>query len=191
MRRKGALILTGLMFTAGLLACGSEAVTENAAIPEVTESTEISTEPVTEEPEEKEEFSATTLSTEEEIKAFIQGDWRLYDTGKNQEFASISFAPDGSFKFERDFDKTTCEGKLSFEKMYAGESDAPDYYLLSATGESRGIFYICSAGDTDYLELEETGNGDSFVMAEKNGPARSLSKNLSFGPVPRVKLPKI
>lgn len=185
MRRKVVLSLIGLTLMTGLAACGKEPVTENAAVPEVTESVEATTEAVTAEPEEKEEeFSATTLSTEEEIMAFIGGDWRLYDTGKNQEFASISFAPDGSFKFERDFDKTTCEGKLSFEKMYAGESDAPDYYLLSATGESRGIFYICSAGDTDYLELEETGNGDSFVMAEifRNGPYEGPSyENINRG----------
>ena len=175
MKKRTALILTAMAVTIGLFGCGKEPAAK-------TESTEVKTE--------TEEFSATSLSNEEEILSFIQGDWRFYDVDKNEEFASISFGADGSFSFEREFDKTTCEGNISFKKTYAGESDAPDDYLVSVTdvkvGESTdtgysniddrstsgGIFYICSAGDTDYLKLEEVGNGDSYVMMElfRNGP---------------------
>ncbi|MBP5297806.1 MAG: hypothetical protein J6Z09_01505, partial [Lachnospiraceae bacterium] len=104
MRKKAVIILIGFTFTACLFACGKEPAPEAAASAEITQqSSETPTQIPTDVPDETEEISATTLFSEEEIKDFIKGDWRFYDIGKNEEFASISFSADGSFKFERDF----------------------------------------------------------------------------------------
>ncbi|MBR5944432.1 MAG: hypothetical protein IKZ94_05735 [Lachnospiraceae bacterium] len=186
MKRKTALFIVAAVISTGLLACGKETAKTPSPETEAKEA-EVTVEEVKEEPEVK---LPNKLETEEEIISFLEGEWRFLDIETNEDFATISFDAKGNFKFERDFDKTTLEGDIKFNKMYAGDNDAPDEYTLTATSvnpgessdigyemyedmcESDGIFYITSANGLDYMQMKEVGNGESFIMAEvfRNGP---------------------
>lgn len=118
------------------------------------------------------------LGSQKGIRAYLAGDWALYDRKKDDDFGTLSIQSDGRFEFTRLSDGAKGNGKLIFENSLSKEGEAPDGFrmefddcrklvpegvdLYGDEGTS-GIFHIGTFGNEDDLYLKEIGNGDSVV----------------------------
>ncbi len=119
-------------------------------------------------------------SSEDEIRAFLAGEWTFLNRENGEDFATIAFEEDGTLTFTRLSDHKSCGGQIFFEERYGAEKDTPPAFRLKLTGmrevlpesaldyaededETGGTFHIGCGPDTDYLYLTEIGNGDTMI----------------------------
>ena len=123
------------------------------------------------------------LTDEASIRAFLTGEWGFTDLETGEDYATVTFAEDGSLTFTRLSDQASCTGTIGFERNYTGEEECPDYFNLTLNGiedlvgedlsiepdescDTSGKFYIGSGETEDYLFLNEIGNGDTWISLE-------------------------
>ena len=123
------------------------------------------------------------LSSEDAIRAFLAGEWGFTDLETGEDYATVTFAEDGSLTFMRLSDQASCTGTIGFERNYSGEAESLDYFNLELNGiadlvsddlstepdescDTSGKFYIGCGETEDYLFLNEIGNGDTWISLE-------------------------
>ena len=123
---------------------------------------------------------AIDFDSEEEILAFLDGEWAFLDRETGKDFATIDFHADGSLKFTRLSDEKSSTGRIIFEERYGAQEGMPLQFRLQLNeskdvvpedvaeytediSETSGTFHIGCGADTDYLYLTEIGNGDSMI----------------------------
>ncbi|MBR6155493.1 MAG: hypothetical protein IKQ27_00925 [Lachnospiraceae bacterium] len=188
MKRHIAFVCSVLLVLGTLSACGEDEGSSRGRRPESAEPTETegTVANVTEaasEPTNAPDIHVSNpdVSTDESLREFITGAWYFADRNDGKDYARIVFAEDGTCTFERLSDKLSCSGKIAFKNLYSDPGDAPDGFEISfdnipngflPKGSSSmavdqdstgGVFHIGQAAGTDYLYLEEIGNGDTFI----------------------------
>lgn len=132
-----------------------------------------------EESEEQLQDITISFSTEDDIKKFLAGEWKYIFPKTGYEYATVIFEEDGTLTLIRDYDGTSCKGKISFSTNNS-DSPSPDAFSIELKNiqnflpeskrepvtmdtETSGDFYIGTGAGQDYLYLEEIGNGDTWV----------------------------
>ncbi|MBO4899163.1 MAG: hypothetical protein J5509_02630 [Lachnospiraceae bacterium] len=130
------------------------------------------------------------IKSDDEIMAFVAGEWMLTDTVSGDDCGRLTVSETGEIEYERLSDGLTAEGSIRFsqakdcrqgadfggeEDRYVGYSlavhDPSDKFMLpdlmyppNADEFGGGDFFIGRGPDEDFLYLTFVGNGDSFVL---------------------------
>lgn len=116
--------------------------------------------------------------SEKDLLDFLSGQWYLADRYTGEDYGIFNIRPDGSVEYFSMDGKDACEGQMGFTNHTAKWSGGFDMYEMSfsevpkeynggddvfLTG-SKGFFHIAQSRGTDYLYLEEIGNGGSELV---------------------------
>ncbi|WP_026665008.1 hypothetical protein [Butyrivibrio sp. FC2001] len=121
-------------------------------------------------------------ASEADLLEFMEGDWSLVNPVTKTDYATISFQNDGSFSYEYTGSGDKCEGSLGANHLYSGEDKLPLSFTINVSGIDKMNFdrdhyyvpedgkdtsdckiYIGNCDGDDYMYMESTGNGDSFI----------------------------
>lgn len=183
---KNSVLLAVLLLAMALTACGGKDEKDNAAVSALKdklakqqEDTKDQSGDVQQEEETPSNIISIDFKSEEEILAFLAGEWAFLDRETGEDFATITFHEDGTLQFTRS-DERSSPGSICFEERYAAQEGMPYQFRLTLNevknvvpedvaeyaddvDETSGTFHIGCGVDTDYLYLTEIGNGDSMI----------------------------
>ncbi|MBO4909584.1 MAG: hypothetical protein J5476_09945 [Lachnospiraceae bacterium] len=112
------------------------------------------------------------------ILEFAVGTWTLVDQSTGSPYGILEINENGDCKYTQDFTNKQCEGTISFVEDPADRLPGIHGYLIdfgsgfsgsdpaNLGNSSSGRFMISQSAGTDYLFMEELGNGASNVVYE-------------------------
>jgi len=112
------------------------------------------------------------------LLSYLEGTWYLSEKESGEDYAVLRIGTEGECEYELLTDGRKCEGMLSldespevnfpgihwYELNFSGIEE--DFGGTSDEGSSSGYFMIAQAEGSDYLYLEEMGNGWSAVAMQ-------------------------
>ncbi|MBR3573960.1 MAG: hypothetical protein IKN97_02155 [Lachnospiraceae bacterium] len=131
--------------------------------------------PIEPDPVIEEKVREINYNSPESVLDFTVGTWTLVDDKTGTAYGELNVYEDGTCDFYKMADRKTLTGTLSFmarpgafisgitgyELTFSGLKDAYDCW--TDTDTSGGLFRLCQSAGTDYMYLEEIGNGGSNV----------------------------
>ncbi|WP_029318921.1 hypothetical protein [Butyrivibrio sp. AE3004] len=121
-------------------------------------------------------------TSEKELFSFMEGEWDFVNPVTLSDYGHIEIAEDGTFTYGYTGKDETCSGEFISNHLYKGEKDVPLSFTINVSGIDKISFvdtdyyvpddgkdtsdtkiYYGSCDDEDFMYMEETGNGDSFI----------------------------
>uniref|UniRef100_UPI0025FFF635 hypothetical protein n=1 Tax=Butyrivibrio sp. TaxID=28121 RepID=UPI0025FFF635 len=121
-------------------------------------------------------------ASEEDLYAFMEGEWNFFNTDTMNDYGHIVISADGSFDYGYIGEEETCTGDFKANHLYEAEENVPLTLTISVSGidnisfdedlvyvpedgtaDSNVKIYYGSCDGEDYVFFEETGNGDTFI----------------------------
>ena len=131
--------------------------------------------PIEPDPVVEEKIREIDYTSPDSVLEFAVGTWTLVDDKTGTAYGELNVYEDGTCDFYKMTDRKTLTGTLSFiarpgafisgitgyELTFSGLEDAYDCWIDTDT--SGGLFRLCQSAGTEYMYLEEIGNGGSNV----------------------------
>ncbi|WP_029200556.1 hypothetical protein [Oribacterium sp. NK2B42] len=123
-------------------------------------------------------------ASEKDLFTFMSGEWNLTNPVTHEDYAHIEISDNGYFKYGYTGSDERCTGVFTPDHQYMGEENVPLSFALSVSGLDKMTFpdtgylapddgydstyaklYYGNCDGEDYIYMEETGNGDSFMSS--------------------------
>ncbi|WP_026671188.1 hypothetical protein [Butyrivibrio sp. AD3002] len=120
--------------------------------------------------------------SEEDLFTFMEGEWSLVNPVTLKDYGHMEIKNDGSFTYGYTGSDETCTGEFTPDHQCPGEKNVPLSFSVNVSGIDKMTFadngyyvpddgkdtsnvklYYGSCDKEDFIYMEETGNGDSFM----------------------------